>query len=73
MTVKPSHLELDLLYYIESIITSFFLYTRPSLRHPTAPVTCKVAFGTGLSAGYFNTRRKQKEKRKVNKVREGKI
>lgn len=29
--------------------TSFFLYTRPSLRQPTAPVTCNVAFGTGLS------------------------
>ena len=29
--------------------TSFFLYTRPSLRQPTAPVTCNVALGTGLS------------------------
>jgi len=32
-------------------LASFFLYTRPSLRQPTAPVTCKVAFGTGLSKG----------------------
>jgi len=34
--------------------TSFFLYTSPSLRQPTAPVTCKVAFGTGLSVGFYS-------------------
>lgn len=61
MNVKTSHIH-HRQQKMKNEFTSFFLYMRPSLRQPTAPVTCKVALGIGLSVGYLNICKEQKQK-----------